>query len=166
MGSSRAGPADHCRQPAIPRRRAAGFTLLEVIVAFSVAALVLGLTPIAYDRLMESTRYRSTVRSLLTGLIAARQSAEQTGRSAAFSVDLDNRVFGPEGKLTGALPESVDVRLVLAGSESAVRGGSIRFYPNGGSTGGSVDVLRRSGAGVRLRVDWLLGTVTQEPVTR
>ena len=64
------------------------------------------------------------------------------------------------------LPDSVDVRLVVAGIESRQGGGSIRFYPGGGATGGSVDVLKRTGDGVRLRVDWLLGTVTQEPISR
>ena len=33
-------------------------------------------------------------------------------------------------------------------------------------TGGSIDILRPSGGGVRLRVDWLFGRVEQEGVTQ
>lgn len=164
MASSSTGPA-----PRPGRRRprwneCAGFTLLELIVVFSVMAVMLGLAPIAYDSLMEGSRYRGTVRNVLSGLASARQLAAQTGRSAVFSIDLEKRIFGPEGRLDQVLPESIDVRLVLADSESTKGGGSIRFYPDGGSTGGSIDVFRRSGSGVRLRVDWLLGTVNQEPL--
>ncbi len=38
----------------------------------------------------------------------------------------------------------------------------IRFLPGGGATGGSIDVIRASGAGTRLRVEWLSGRVTRE----
>lgn len=165
MASSGAGPA---LRPGIPkaRRAFAGFTLLELIVAFAVIALLLGLAPVAFGKLMETSHYRSTVRHMLAGMTATRQLATQTGQSAAFFVDMEKRVFGPQGKVDYALPESVQVRLIVAGVEAGQGGGSIRFYPGGGATGGSVDVFKRSGDGVRLRVDWLLGSVTQEPISR
>jgi general secretion pathway protein H len=40
--------------------------------------------------------------------------------------------------------------------------GVIRFYPEGGTSGGSVSVEAATGRGVKVSVDWLLGTVTQE----
>lgn len=165
MASSSEGPA---LRPGLPKARRAfsGFTLLELIVAFAVIALLLGLAPVAFGKLMETSQYRSTVRHMLAGMTAARQMSIQTGQSTVFSVDTEKRVFGPQGKMDHTLPDSVDVRLVVAGIESRQGGGSIRFYPGGGATGGSVDVLKRTGDGVRLRVDWLLGTVTQEPISR
>ncbi|KAB2966410.1 GspH/FimT family pseudopilin [Zoogloea sp.] len=165
MASSVAGPA--IRPGRTRARRAfAGFTLIELIVAFAVVALFLGLAPVAFGKLMEASHYRSTVRHMLAGMVAARQQSITSGRSTVFSVDLEKRLFGPEGKMDDSFPESVQVRLVVAGVESDRRGGSIRFYPGGGATGGSVDVLRPSGEGVRLRVDWLLGSVSQEPISR
>lgn len=165
MASSVAGPAV---RPGLTRARRAlgGFTLIELIVAFAVAALLLGLAPVAFGKLMETSHYRSTVRHVLAGMVAARQQSITTGQSTAFSVDLEKRLFGLEGKMDNSFPESVQVRLVVAGIESDRRGGSIRFYPGGGATGGSVDVMRSSGEGVRLRVDWLLGSVSQEPISR
>ncbi len=165
MASSSDGPAFRPGRPKA-RRAFTGFTLLELIVAFAVIALLLGLAPVAFGKLMETSQYRSTVRHMLAGLTAARQMSIQTGQSTVFAVDMEKRVFGPQGKMDQTLPDSVDVRLVIAGLEAGQGGGGIRFLPGGGATGGSVDVLRRSGDGVRLRVDWLLGTVTQEPISR
>jgi len=34
--------------------------------------------------------------------------------------------------------------------------------PEGGSTGGTIELVRPSGAGVNIRVDWLLGQISQE----
>ena len=36
-------------------------------------------------------------------------------------------------------------------------GGFSWFLPEGGATGGSVDILRPAGSGARLQVDWLSG---------
>ena len=165
MASSSNGPAFRPGRPKA-RRAFTGFTLLELIVTFAVVALFLGLAPVAFGKLVEASQDRSTVRQILAGMVSARQQSILTGRSTAFSVDLEHRLYGTEGKVSNSLPESVQVRLIVAGVESGRQGGSIRFYPGGGATGGSVDVLRASGDGVRLRVDWLLGSVSQEPVAR
>jgi len=44
--------------------------------------------------------------------------------------------------------------------EFADRVARIRFYPGGNATGGSVEIVRASGTGVRLQADWLDGRVT------
>jgi general secretion pathway protein H len=49
-----------------------------------------------------------------------------------------------------------------AGELSRDNAGVIRFYPEGGTSGGSVKVETANGRGVKVAVDWLLGTVTQE----
>jgi hypothetical protein len=48
-------------------------------------------------------------------MTAARQMSIQTGQSTVFAVDTEKRVFGPQGKMDQTLPDSVDVRLVVAG---------------------------------------------------
>ena len=65
------------------------------------------------------------------------------------------------------MPDGLELRAIMADQETAPDGRmAIRFLPRGGASGGSVDVLRPSGSGVRLRVDWFSGRVEQEPVTR
>ena len=43
--------------PGARRRRAAGFTLVELLVVFALLALIVGLVPIAFNRLNESAQY-------------------------------------------------------------------------------------------------------------
>ena len=149
--------------PSRRRIRDAGFTLLELLVAIAVAALLLTAVPPMLSRGFDAMAYRAAVRELVAGLKGARRAAMETGRSVAFVVDTAAHRFGPEGALNGELPRSVQVQLTVADSEiDSPERGAIRFYPDGGATGGSIQLLRPGGSGVRLRVDWLLGTVSQE----
>jgi general secretion pathway protein H len=142
--------------------RERGFTLIELMVVFAIMALVMAVAPVAYDRMSSATQYRETVRGIMSGMRAARQAAMLSGRDALFAVDLDRRVYGVEGSAPHAIPEAILVQATVAASE--VRDGRfvIRFLPSGGASGGSIDVSRSSGGGVRLRVDWFSGRVEQE----
>ena len=142
-----------------------GFTLVELLVVFALLALVMALVPIAFDRLRESTQYRDAVRGVLTDLRQARYRAISEGREVRFQVDLAQRNYGVEGRALRSLPEPLRVRTTVAGIELAPdRTASIRFLPSGGATGGTVEILRPSGAGVRLTVDWLSGAIVQSPI--
>lgn len=151
-------PAPASSQP----DRGAGFTLLELIVALAVAALLLATAPPMLSRAMETMEYRAAVRHLLAGLKGARHAAVDSGASVAFTVAPTAHRFGIGDQLTGELPPRLTLRLVVADAEVGAEQGSIRFYPDGSATGGSIEILRPSGTGVRLRVDWLLGRITQE----
>ena len=146
-------------------RRAAGFTLIELLVVFALIALIVGLVPIAFGRLHESAQYRDTVRAVLTELRAARALAQSSGADVRFAVNLPARSFGVEGAPPQHVPEPLVLRAVMAAEESGADGSmAIRFLPRGGASGGSVDLIRPSGSGVRLRVDWFSGRVEQEPI--
>lgn len=128
-------------------------------------ALIVGLVPIAFNRLHESVQYRDTVRAALVDMRAARQQALSQGREVRFAVHLAQRRFGIEGGAQYAVPEPLELRAVMAAEEAESDGSlAIRFLPRGGASGGSVDVIRPSGTGVRLRVDWFSGRVEQEPL--
>jgi len=140
-----------------------GFTLVEILVVFTLIALIVGLTPMAYGRLQESAQYRDTVRAVLTDMRAARQQAMAEGVETRFAVDLQARTFGVTGGAVHQVPEPLTVRAAMAGQEAGQGGQmSIRFLPRGGASGGSLDIIRPSGTGVRLRVDWFTGRVEQE----
>lgn len=142
-----------------------GFTLVELVVAISVAALLLATAPAALDRLYDAMVYRSTVRHMIVEMKAARLRAMQDGEPVAFIVDLEARRFGGNGRTEIGIPDALKVRAIVADVEVSADGRSaIRFYPDGSATGGSVELERSSGQGVRLRVDWLLGRVSQEPL--
>jgi general secretion pathway protein H len=146
------------RRPAAPR----GFTLIELLVVLALLALVVALVPPSFERLRESMQYRDTLRRVLGDLRSARQQALAQGRDVRFSIDVPARDFGIEGGARSRLPESVQVRFTVAQIEmTAQQKVSIRFHPQGGSTGGTIELVRASGAGTRVTVDWLSGAISQ-----
>lgn len=139
-----------------------GFTLIELIVAFAIVTLALTIVPGSVGALTDSMQYRAAVNDVLSGLRATRSEAMRTGREASFSLDVTTHDLEFPGRGRSRLPQALELGLVVAEGERVDSRGSIRFYPDGSSTGGSVIIKRPSGQGVRLRVDWLLGKVTQE----
>lgn len=142
-----------------------GFTLIELLVVMAIAALVLGVAPIAFDRLQSASQFRDAVRGMLTGLRQTRQMALQQGQPKAFNIDHRTGLFGPEGANLQKIPSSVNVKTTVGTRQGQANENvsQIVFFPDGGSTGGLVDLVRSSGQSTRIRVDWLFGQITQEP---
>lgn len=134
-------------------------------MVFAIGALLVGLVPPAFDRLREVSQYRDTVRAIVTELKQARQQALAYGQPVAFQVDLSERQFGIMGSAMKTLPTSLEIKTTTGSTGLAdnPQQAAISFMPEGGSTGGTIELVRKSGAGVRIRVDWLFGQVTQEP---
>ena len=142
-----------------------GFTLVELLVVFAIIALLMAVVPVAFDRLRESTQYRDTIRGMLSDMRQARYRALAEGREVRFRVDLDERSYGVEGRTAKAVPQPLKLRATVAGAQlTGTQVAGIVFLPSGGATGGTIEIVRPSGAGVRLRVDWLSGGVAQIPI--
>ena len=151
-------------------RQARGFTLLELMVAVAIGALLVGLGAPAAMRLHATMEYRDAVRGLQSAAAGARLRALNAGRAMDLFVEPEAGRYDvqPVGKaydrdeataLGGALALEVKSARQLTTEEGVA---VIRFYADGSSSGGSITVTRAGGDGVRLRVDWLLGRVTQE----
>lgn len=149
-----------------------GFTLMELMVVFAIAALVVGVSIPFTARLFDTMQYRDAVREITAAATSARYQAITSGQPMdlvlypdirGYSVNTASNSTNVDRDRMETLAD--DLRMeVISAREVSPGGGlaAIRFYPQGSSTGGSVSVLRASGEGVRLRVDWLLGRVTQE----
>ncbi|MEZ6000425.1 GspH/FimT family protein [Hyphomonas sp.] len=90
----------------------------------------------------------------------ARNNAIRTGRDTVVTFDLDQNMaaFGNEEDSL-AWSDAVKITAVIAESERVDSNrGNIRFFGNGGSTGGKLH-LRTSKLAYDVSVDWLLGTV-------
>ena len=157
----------HSRESAVVKQRLRGFTLIELLVVLAIGSLLVALVPPAFDRLRDVSQYRDTVRAMVVDLRQARQQALTYGQVVVFRVDLTNRQFGIEGRPFKTLPTSLEVKTTVASNElpGSNPQAAIVFMPEGGSSGGTIELVRQTGGGVRIRVDWLFGQISQEPRT-
>lgn len=153
------------RQPV--HQRQSGFTLIELLVVLAIGSMLVGLVPPAFDRLRDVSQYRDTVRAMVVDLKQARQQSQAYGQVVVFSINLTERQFGIVGRPFKSLPTSLEVKATTGtdGAPDNNQQALFSFLPDGGSSGGTIELIRKSGAGVRLKVDWLFGQITQEPRT-
>lgn len=141
-------------------RPAAGFTLLELLAAVAIIGVLLAVAIPASARFYESIQYRQAVRDVVTTFASARYQAVNSGRVQDVLIDPFAKAMKLNGDIT-QLPDDLTMEVYAAGELNRDQVGVIRFYPEGGSTGGGVDMERSDGSGVRVSVDWLLGRVSQ-----
>jgi general secretion pathway protein H len=134
---------------------------MELLVAITIAGMVLAVSVPATFRLYQSTQYRAAVRDVISALTAARNAAVNSG--VAQDVAINPRALQlRHGGRVDTLPRQLRITVHAARELNAREWGVIRFYPAGGSSGGGIDIESPGGGGVRIAVDWLLGSVTQE----
>ena len=142
------------------KRRAPGFTLVEMMVAIAVVGLMLAVSVPMASRFYQSLQYREAVRSVVTTLNSARHLAISSGRAQDVAVDPATNVMEFRGERT-QLPAAMNLELRTAQEVNRNALAVIRFYPEGGSSGGDIAIRADSGASVTISVDWLLGRVSQ-----
>ena len=149
-----------------------GFTLLELVVVVAAISALLLISGPSMNSLMQTMEYREAVRQLVSANQKARRAARATGDAVDVVIDARQNRFAvtaeagrlEEGDYT-ALAEALEIEVVFAEEVSPGHGlGAIRYYPEGGASGGEVVIQRPTGGGVKLTVDWLIGDVRQEPL--
>lgn len=110
---------------------------------------------------VSGTELKASARQLAAGLRKARSDAVAQRRETVLTVDVDGHQFQVSGDpRIYRLPKSVNVKLFTAESE-LVNGssGSIRFFQDGGSTGGRVTVSARERK-YDVDINWLTGQIS------
>jgi general secretion pathway protein H len=137
-----------------------GFTLIEMIVVIAILGMMLALIGITLRPVSPATHARATAQEISGALRAARGLALTSNRSVFFTLELSPPGYQWGGQSHRSLPGDVSLGLLtgrdLVGSRTE---GSIRFDPDGGSTGGRVSI---NGGGQLwwVGVDWLSGRVS------
>ena len=130
------------------------------MVAIAIVGLLLAVTVPASMRFYESIQYRQAVRDVLSTLGSARQQAMDRGKAQDVTFDPgDRRIAFDEDVLQ--LPGGFELSVTTAGEVNRGNLGVIRFYPEGSSTGGDIEIRSPVGRGVHITVDWLMGGVSQ-----
>lgn len=142
-------------------RAARGFTLLEVILVLVIAGVMMAVVLGFPLRSASAGDLKAAARALASGLRQAQTVAITTRKDATLTLDLESREFRVNGDgEVRKVSDRLDLKLFTAQQEvQSERVGSIRFYPDGSSTGGRITVA----AGERkylVDVDWITGRVT------
>lgn len=136
-----------------------GFTLIELLAVLVLLVAVTALVAPAFLK-TGGVEVQAAARTLAAGLRRARSQAIQRNSIEALSLDLERREFALsfEGR-PRKLPSDIELSLFTAQSavESDTRG-AIRFFPDGGSTGGRI-TLKRGPRQIHVDVGWLGGRV-------
>jgi general secretion pathway protein H len=143
------------------QRNHTGITLIEVVVALTIAALLTAAAAPAIDRALDRARTNNGTRELVAALKTARHEARASGVDALFALDVATHTYrvAGGGNRTLAAPDGATLTLLTAESERLTpTAGAIRFFPDGSSTGGTITLRHRSRE-QRVEIDWLTGHV-------
>ena len=144
---------------ALPSRYCSGFTLLELVAVLTIAALMVAVSAPNMQKMYQSMQYRGAVGDVVGALNGGRYAAIRTGVQQDILVNPRTREV-THGDAVKTLPSSIE--LDVLGSRELNRDGAgvIRFYPDGGSSGGYVSLALEGGQAVQVQVAWLLGRVS------
>jgi general secretion pathway protein H len=142
-----------------------GFTLFEMMVVLTIVALMTVLIIAGQNRVSPSVHARAAAQALSGALREARSEAMMQDRSVSFTLDVSNRTYRWGNSPRQALSD--DLRLSLLIGDDQLRpgeGASIRFDPDGSSSGGRISIDGDNQIWI-VGVDWLSGRVTiaQQP---
>ena len=148
------------RQQKVSATLQGGFTIIELLVVMVIMALAYTLASPMISSGVSGAELKASARQIAAGLRKARSDAISRRQESVLTLDLATRQF----QLTGdarvyRLPPSVAVKVFTAQSE-LVGGtaGAIRFFPDGGSTGGRI-TLSANARNYDVDINWLTGQV-------
>lgn len=147
------------------KRPSAGITLIEIVVALAIAALLTATGASAISRSIDRARTDSSVRELVIALKTVRQAARKTGIESLLTLDVGTHRYriAHDRERVLAAPDGATLTLLTAESERVADSvGAIRFFPDGSSTGGTITLTHR-GRAQRIEIDWLTGHVRAAP---
>ncbi len=131
-----------------------------MLLVLTIAVIAMALVVPNFSRGLDSVRLQSASREIASSLRYLRGHAVSKNKEAEFNVDVKTNVYRISGRSkVYSIPQAIRLRLITADTEvTGEDSGTIRFYPDGSSSGGRVTLE----AGNRRRlvdVNWLTGHV-------
>lgn len=134
-----------------------GFTLTELLVALFVLGMAVALIAPMLFRDSSARDLRRSVELIETAARMAQTEARLSGRDTLLSFDLDTRTLTILPSERGfQLSRDIDLRATVAEQELDGDIASVRFFPEGATTGGAF--LLELGDNARaIRISWITG---------
>lgn len=153
------------RRPLRPvRPRMHGVSLLEMLLVVALIAIIGLITATAMNGGIDGMRLRNAGKEVASQLRYTRTQAIAKGEMQRFLIDPQTRRWEAANGRHGQLPEALEVHFRGAAQVGAGTGqGGIAFHPDGGSSGGTIELSVR-GALWRIDVAWITGEVRSGPV--
>jgi general secretion pathway protein H len=139
-----------------------GFTLLELIVAMAILALVISIAmPSLRKGPSDKFQLQTTVNNVLGALRLTRARAIMQNTEATLLVDVDRHTFSSPVVPVQSFSSDITVKLKFAALEQgSPSGGAFRFFPDGSSTGGDLAFSLHQQT-MKICVNWLSGEPRQ-----
>lgn len=152
----------YCPRGEVARNsRLCGFTMVELLVAIAIVGMLMAVTVPGSIRFYESMQYRQSVRDVLTTLGTARHRAIDLGQIQDVQIDPFSKQLILNDEVS-QLPSGIELSVTTAAEVNRVGRAVIRFYPQGGSSGGDIVIETPARSrGVKISVDWLMGGASQ-----
>jgi general secretion pathway protein H len=148
----------------VNRINSKGFTLVELIVVLMIVALMMALIGTSISRNISGAEMRSAARKVAASMRYTRTKAILSKSEQVFLLDTESLEYKAADRDPVVLPEGMSVELNTARSElTSETAGGIRFFPDGGSTGGNIR-LEANGRIYRVNVAWLTGEASMQRV--
>ncbi len=143
-------------------RRVGGFSLIEMVAVIALVGIAAGLILMSFSKMFNGAKIQAASRDMVAALRYTRGQAIVKGKETTFNLDLANNRYTAPGRGAVQLPKTMKMNLYTAAQEqTGENSGSIRFFPDGASTGGHISVLMDR-IEWRINVDWLTGAITRE----
>ena len=145
--------------------RQRGFTLVEIVVVVGLIALITAAVAGVITGGLGSAKVRAASKDLMAALRYTRSQAVVQREAQVLTLDVERRAYRAPGRDWVELPKDMQLSMLTAAQEQVGEGvARIRFFPDGSSTGGNIE-LSRGDALWRIDVAWLTGEVRLNPAS-
>ncbi|WP_421792897.1 GspH/FimT family pseudopilin [Hyphobacterium sp.] len=134
-----------------------GYTLTELLVALLVLGLVTALVAPMLFRTSPQRELTRSIELIEQAARMARTEARLTGQDTLLRLDVDARtLLVLPSEQTFALNRDIEIRATVAEAELDGDLASVRFFPEGATTGGTF-LLALEDREAAMRINWLTG---------
>lgn len=141
--------------PALAKRPSKGFTLLELLVVLTIAALAAGLVGPSFVKLLDTVQFQQQSRTLQNVLRKSHLRAQRQGQTQQLNISAHQLTQGENVLFDGGHEAQLEV-LNERGLPSSNQ--QLQFFSNGSSSGG-VLVFSQAHRQQLYQIHWLTGAV-------